>query len=788
MRSERWQQIDQLLGAALEREPAERAVFLAEACAGDETLLREVESLLRSEQGARSFMETPVAALAAHALAAEQSRARVGERLGHYQILSRLGAGGMGEVYLARDGRLGRNVALKLLPVQFYSDPDRVRRFEREGRAASALNHPNIITIHDFGEVDGVYYIATELIRGETLRQQLASGPMNLRDAIGVGQQTASALSVAHAAGIIHRDIKPENIMLRADGYVKVLDFGLAKLTGRRTASVDSEAIAMAKESTETGAVMGTVQYMSPEQVRGQKVDARSDIFSFGVVLYEMLAGESPFARATMADVIAAILDHEPPPLARYLSEAPRELEHIVSKALRKNREERYQTAEDLLLDLKDFKQELEFALRLERSGEPAMGGVGEKRIDPATVTIAPILKAVSSDAQSTKPSIRKNIMSSVWLWAAVAVTLLMTGALGYVWFRQDGFASTPREPATTGIKSDNPAAYNDYIRGKVLVSSENQEDIDTAIKLLEQAVSADPGFAAAWALLARAYVKKSFYYAPEADKRPLNVDAEVAVEKALALNPDLAEGHFARGLTLWTHAKRFPHKQAIQSYKRALDLNSGLDDAHHELAVVYIHIGLFDKASAEIEMTLQIKPSNDIARFRIGIVHIYEARYEEALAVFKYIPQDANPSLVNRSLASVLFQLGRTAEASAVVEQYLKAYPNDQGGNVTSIKAMLAAKAGNQSEAEALIQRAIEIGKTFGHFHHTAYNIASAYAILNRPAEAVKWLEETADEGFPCYPLFERDANLNSLRKDERFITLMARFRKQWEHYKATL
>ncbi|MBX3280419.1 MAG: protein kinase [Acidobacteria bacterium] len=787
MKPERWQKIDLLLGAALEREPAERAVFLAEACAGDETLQQEVESLLRSEQAAGSFMETPVAALAADALAAEQARARVGERLGHYQILSRLGAGGMGEVYLARDGRLGRNVALKLLPVQFYSDPDRVRRFEREGRAASALNHPNIITIHDFGEVGGVYYIATELIRGETLRQQLASGPMNLRDAIGVGQQTASALSVAHAAGIIHRDIKPENIMLRADGYVKVLDFGLAKLTGRRTAAVDSEDITMAKESTEIGAVMGTVQYMSPEQVRGQKVDARSDIFSLGVVLYEMLAGESPFARATTADVIAAILDHEPPPLARYLSEAPRELEHILSKALRKNREERYQTAEDLLLDLKDFKQELEFAMRLERSGEPALGGAGEKRIDPPTAAIEPILKPASSEVESTKPSIRKNILSSVRLWAAVAVTLLMTGALGYVWFRQDDFASTPREPAT-GIRSDNPAAYNDYMRGKVLVSSENQEDIETAIKLLEQAVSADPGFAAAWAVLARAYVKKSFYYAPEADKRRLNVDAEVAVERALALDPDLGEGHFARGLTLWTHAKRFPHKQAIQSYKRALDLNPGLDDAHHELAVVYIHIGLFDKASAEIEMALQIKPSNDIARFRIGIVHIYETKYEEALAVFKYIPPDANPSLVNRSLASVLFQLGRTTEASAVVEQYLKAYPKDQGGNMTSIKAMLVAKAGNQSEAEALIQRAIEIGKSFGHFHHTAYNIASAYAILNRPAEAVKWLEETADEGFPCYPLFERDANLNSLRKDERFIALMSRFRKQWEHYKATL
>jgi serine/threonine protein kinase/lipopolysaccharide biosynthesis regulator YciM len=368
MKPEHWQQLDQVLEAALERSPDKRAAFLAEACAGDESLRQKVESLLRSEEAAEGFIETPAAPLAFGVLADKQAHSLIGQQLGQYKILSPLGAGGMGEVYLAQDARLGRKVALKLLPAQFTFDADRVRRFEREGRAASALNHPNIVTIHDFGEANGTYYIATELIEGQTLRRRLAGGPMNLREAIEVAQQAAEALATAHAAGIIHRDIKPENIMLRTDGYVKVLDFGLAKLTEHRAGFVGSEAATQAKDSTEAGMMIGTVQYMSPEQARGQKVDARSDIFSLGVVLYEMLAGQSPFAGTTTADVIAAILDKEPAPLS---PQSPPELQQIVGKALRKDREARYQTVKDFLTDLKDLKERLTFEAKLERTEPP---------------------------------------------------------------------------------------------------------------------------------------------------------------------------------------------------------------------------------------------------------------------------------------------------------------------------------------------------------------------------------------------------------------------------------
>jgi serine/threonine protein kinase/TolB-like protein/Flp pilus assembly protein TadD len=283
--------------------------------------------------------------------------------LSHYRIVKKIGAGGMGEVYLAEDTRLGRKVALKLLPAEFTKDEDRVRRFEQEARAASALNHPNIITIHDIGRADELHFIfiATEFIDGVTLTEHMKQTPMTPGEALDVAIQVASALSAAHEAGIVHRDVKPQNIMI-ARGQAKVLDFGLAKVI--RHKSLEESDAETADLFTEPGIIMGTVPYMSPEQVNGKTLDGRSDIFSFGAVLYEMVSGCQPFAAETAAATFAAILTHEPAPLVRFSPEAPPELQRIVSKALRKDREERYQTVKDLLVDLKELKQELEWEER----------------------------------------------------------------------------------------------------------------------------------------------------------------------------------------------------------------------------------------------------------------------------------------------------------------------------------------------------------------------------------------------------------------------------------------
>jgi serine/threonine protein kinase/Tfp pilus assembly protein PilF len=284
-----------------------------------------------------------------------------GTKFGHYEVLSLLGRGGMGEVYLAHDTKLGRRIALKILPSKFISQDDRVRRFQLEARAVSALNHPNIITIFEIGETEDSHFIATEYVEGQTLSQTLAHGPLNVAMALDIVIQAASALAAAHRAGIIHRDIKSDNIMLRPDGYVKVLDFGLAKLTEKFPSGQgsDPESNARAKNTTMPGLIMGTVNYMSPEQARGQKVDARSDIFSLGVVLYEMLVGQPPFTGDSGSDVIAAVLHREITPPRQRRADLPPEFDEIVGIALSKDRSKRYQTADELIVVLRRIRHQL---------------------------------------------------------------------------------------------------------------------------------------------------------------------------------------------------------------------------------------------------------------------------------------------------------------------------------------------------------------------------------------------------------------------------------------------
>jgi serine/threonine protein kinase/tetratricopeptide (TPR) repeat protein len=358
MTPERWQQVKALFRSALEHEVEARAAFLDRACAGDDGLRREVESLLVSFEESDSIIRTPVAEAAVQLLRSDMAETLVGRQLGHYETIGLLGEGGMGAVYLARDKKLGRKVALKLLPSYFTSDAERLRRFEQEACAASALNHPNILTIYEIGEAGGTPFIATEFIEGETLRARMTGAPMKIDEVLHVAEQVASALAAAHEAGIIHRDIKPENVMVRRDGLVKVLDFGLAKLT--RPEATGPEATTRGVVQTSSGVVMGTVPYMSPEQALGREVDHRSDLFSLGVVLYEMASGRSPFAGASTGETLDRILHAQPEALSRFNHEVPGQLERTVSKCLEKDRERRYGVARDLLMDLKNPRRGLE--------------------------------------------------------------------------------------------------------------------------------------------------------------------------------------------------------------------------------------------------------------------------------------------------------------------------------------------------------------------------------------------------------------------------------------------
>lgn len=356
MDAKRWKRVDELLDDVLELTPGARQKVVIERCGDDEELRTEVERLLLAYDRAENFIEKPAISIAAQLLNHDALDADPASQIGPYRIVSLLGTGGMGRVYLAEDSRLGRRVALKVLPFPFVVDLDRVRRFEKEAQAASALNHPNIITIYDIGQVETTHYIATEYVEGQTLRERLNKGALPLDEAIDVTIQVAEALVAAHAAGITHRDIKPENIVVRKDGYVKVLDFGLAKLSS----SQQGKSLSLSAD-TDSGIIAGTVKYMSPDQALGQPTDPLMDLWSLGVVFYEMLSGYVPFDGGTPAAVFDAILNQEPPSFTDVANIIPADVETIVTRALEKDRQLRYQTAADFRADL----------LRLQRRLQP---------------------------------------------------------------------------------------------------------------------------------------------------------------------------------------------------------------------------------------------------------------------------------------------------------------------------------------------------------------------------------------------------------------------------------
>lgn len=357
MTPERYKRINALADAALDLPPADRDIFLDRECGVDTELRERVAQLLQAHSSHDDFLQTPVLEVLAKDFVRESSSADITGRLIHrYRVVSRLGSGGIGEVWLASDTQLKRDIALKLLSAKYAGDPSHVLRLEREARAASSLNHPNIVTIFEVGEADGTHFIAQELVNGETLRQRLKYGPLPVKSVAEIGSQVAAALGAAHQAGIVHRDIKPENIMIRPDGLVKVLDFGLARFveneSGQHGDTLRNYSI------TRPGLVVGTVRYMSPEQARGLRVNSRSDIFSLGVVLYEMASGTAPFSGPTPTDVMAAILTRDPPPLSNYSPQTSPDLERIVKRCLTKNAEDRYASATELCQELKRLAHE----------------------------------------------------------------------------------------------------------------------------------------------------------------------------------------------------------------------------------------------------------------------------------------------------------------------------------------------------------------------------------------------------------------------------------------------
>jgi serine/threonine protein kinase/tetratricopeptide (TPR) repeat protein len=884
MEEHRLQKVDEVFQAALELPPERRPGFLESACENDNELRAEVESLLSAHEEAGNFIEDSASDVAASLF--EESRPK---QVGQYKIEKLLGAGGMGEVYLAEDIRLNRKVAVKFLTPDSVNNEQAKRRLLQEARAAAKLDHPNVCAIYEVGEADRPY-IVMAYVEGETLDVKIKQSPLGLSTALAVASQIADALAEAHARNIIHRDIKPSNIIMTARGQAKVMDFGLAKLTTNELLESGAQTKSLL---TTPGMIMGTLPYMSPEQVKGERLDARSDIFSFGVLVYEMMTGKQPFACDNAAATAAAILTTNPSSLCEVLPNAPRELQLIVHKCLEKDRESRYQTMQDVALDLHAVTQSptsgasaalttdritsaeirnptlwaSQLSRRLLLIGAPlvvtliasalilivysrrapvkstspikslavlplnnlsgdatqeyfadgmteaviaGLGRISALRVISRTSVmqykgssktlpeIADELKVdaiVEGSVQRSRDRVRITVQliraatdQPFWtqtydreLRDVLAFQSEVAGAIT----REIQIKLTPQEQARLSSgRTVNSDAYDYYLRGKshatILTDSENQ----TAIEMLEHAVALDPSFAIAFAELARAYTRRLNTFAPE--EKQWEQKAFTAIEKALSLDPYLAEAHLARGLLLWTHANHFPHERVIQEYREALSLNPNLDEAHHQLCVVYLHIGLLDEALQEIQTAVAINPSNTYAQYRVGMVYLYHGRAEEALAVFRKYQAVQASAYSDYQTIWALSALGRRGEAWKVVEESRRQDPKDAGGAMNSAAAMLAASDGDRRKAEDLIRTALR-GKEKGfiHFHHTAYNIACAYALMNRPQQAIEWLQKAADDGLPCYSLFANDHNLDNLRQDPRFITFLAKQKEQWEYYK---
>ena len=724
MNAERWQQIDRLFHATLACSPGQRAEFLANHCGKDEPLRREVESLLSSHESADDFIETPAGDIAAEMLGT--AALETGQQIENYRIIRPLGSGGMGEVYLAEDITLKRKVALKLLPPHFTVNADRVRRFEREARAASALNHPNIVTIYEIKQSDATHFITTEFVDGKTLRQMMNEKPLKLSEILNVVIQVADALSGAHSAGIVHRDIKPENIMIHRQGYVKVLDFGLAKLNEQPGSESDPENTTLLQSSP--GLVLGTVQYMSPEQARGKKVDARADIWSLGVVLFELLAGRVPFEGETPSHVMVALMENELPSVSNYVNASPA-LERVVTKALRKQAQERYQSAHELAKDLKEIKQELQVEEHLRRFGEPVRAA--GLPASPQPELARPTASSVTLQGAQTQPRISSaeflvREVSHHKFAAMIAAVLLLTitGVGGYFYFGNrttvrsiavlpfnnagnnpdmeylaDGLSESLTNnlspvPGLTVIsryssfkyksKEPDPQEVGKSLGVDAIVTGSVNKVGDNYLISIELIKASDRSHIwgkqynrkAADLLIVQSEISREI--ADELRLR-LTKTEEQQLARTQSINPQ-AYDLYLKGLALWNTGKSADRKKAIDYYQQVTTVDPGYAPAYVQLSLAYSQLitdnelpqkEFMPKAETAAQKAIEADP--DLAEAHLAVALIMRNKWDWPAAETEIKRAlELNPNLVraHNAYATFLNIHGRDDEAVAEINR----------------------------------------------------------------------------------------------------------------------
>jgi serine/threonine-protein kinase len=734
----------------------------------------------------------------------------VGSQLGPYQILSLLGTGGMGQVYKAFDARLRREVAIKVAGEHFSE------RFEREARAIAALNHPNICTVHDVGP----NYLVMELVDGETLREWFRRG-LPMERSLGIARQVLEALGAAHRTGVIHRDLKPENVMVRADGYVKVLDFGLAKwLPTAQAAATMGVSL--------PGQLVGTMAYMSPEQIQGQDLDQRSDLFAFGIMLYEMLNGQHPWPRPSAFETLSAILLDDPPPIDAPLVGA--HLTAIVETLLRKHSAERYANAEAVLealatpaaslksstanrprrkiltsvavlpfVFLSDVDDSKALSLGFADALITIFGNLEDVAVAPTSAILnyaagtepAQVCRdlGVRHTLQGTVQKLGSHWRVSIQLFDATTHKTTLSEkhdfVLDNVFEVQDEIGRRvveslqsrfpPAVPRSRDRYSSDPEAYNEFMMGLRGSNSDQQDTLWSAAEHLSRAVERDPDFALAHATLSFVSMNMHFQFDPQ---RTWLQQAEDHCRRALALDPALPEGHLARAWILWSPAKNFQHAEAIGELEHVLAARPNFERAHNRMSSICGHIGRLPEARIAHEQALRANPKTRTGSLEYFYIYSGDfARAEEAAeAWFQERPGNmyALETRIIPPLLSGDLELAEQRLAAA-----LKQAPDEP--LIVSLQGMLHARRHETGPALECVRSALDSPHSFGHTHHTYYQIACVYAVLGATDKAMAWLERTVDSGFACWPFFRVDPFLESLREEPTFKRLVADLEKTY-------
>jgi len=734
----------------------------------------------------------------------------VRKRLGRYEIFSQLGAGGMGEVYLAHDTKLDRKVALKILPTD-VGGHDRVHRFVQEAKAASALNHPNILTIYEIDEIGAEHFIATEFIDGQTLRERVRLAPLESGEAIDVGIQVASALCATHAVGIVHRDIKPENIMLRSDGIVKVLDFGLAKLSGDLpSAPTLSEAPTQAFFKTQPGMVLGTAPYMSPEQARGLDVDARTDIWSLGCVLYEMITARQPFGGATLMDVLSEILNREPDSILSQAPERPLEFERIVYRALRKDREQRYQTANDLLIDLKDLKSELDAQLKRGFFTKTQSDAATQSFSSPVPERSIAVLYFENMNSQNDSDYFCAGITEDIIIDLSKISHLKVVPRTDVLPFRNKG----------VNTRQVGEALRVNYIlQGSVRTAGKR-------IRITAQLINGRDGYQL-WAERFDSFIEDIFDLQKEVSqkiadalkisltdserdllaKKPTDDlraydlymqgrellyrkgkrNTEKAIQKfenAVAIDPNFASSYAGLAeaysqMYEWYDGNPLWLGKVIETNQKALTLDPDLLEAQFGIAMVYFHHRRFAESRRTIEDILKKDSQFHPGYLRLGMIADLSGDLDSALKYYRRAtelkPYDEDSwrflAGVHRKLANIEAAEAAALKVIEVTSRKLEASLDDI--TVMSRLAEAYARFGSKEEAHATLKRVFELEPNDG---LAVYNCACAYALLGEKQSSLISLRRAFESGFRTVAHWAKtDSAFDSMRSEVEFQQLIA-------------